>query len=71
MVRVVLGKGPRAHVCYEKLQKLTQLDVESRVTQIKRNNMHKIAYVKSPQYLIEKIYNLLRTQVNTAQETQI
>ena len=54
MIRFLLGKGPRAHVGSNELQRVSWLDVQIRVNQIKLNSMHKIVHLRSPQYLIEK-----------------
>ena len=51
LVRVVMGLGPREHIGRKHFQELNWLPVQTRVTQLRLNIVHKVINNRAPLYL--------------------
>ena len=62
MVRYIRSLGPRSHIGAPEITSLKWLDVESRVSFIKLNQMYKLRNGKAPNYMNENIDRFLNNQ---------
>ena len=62
MVRYILNLGPRSHVGAPELTRVKWLDVKSRVSFLKLNQMYKTRNGKGPSYMNENIDRFINNQ---------